>query len=321
MSVRLKGRRSAGILRILGRPTALVTATSLTGPTLVSMDRIVYASFDRFPAPKGAAVHIEAFARALGAAFGGVYLVTVAPVEAAVPVAIPFVTHHPLPALGADPIERVSELPRPPGGLVAGPSGGRRPRPIDFEGYPVARRKGAFCDRLVFEVNGLPSVELKYHYPAVADDRELLRKLRAMEDACLAAADLVVTVSRVTADYLAGRGVGPAGSGSSPTASDPDVFTSRPSRAPGDGPVRLLYAGTMSPWQGVRLAIEALALLRRDMPATLTLAGPSRPRQARELRELCWHLGVADAVQFTGPVDQPHAGAASPREPTSSSPL
>src|SRR5947209_7291245 len=97
------------------------------------MDRIVYASFDRFPAPKGAAVHIEAF----------------------------------------------------------------------------ARRKGAFCDRFVFEVNGLPSVEWKYHYPAVADDRELLRKLRAMEDACLAAADLVVTVSRVTADYLSGRGVDP----------------------------------------------------------------------------------------------------------------
>jgi glycosyltransferase involved in cell wall biosynthesis len=60
----------------------------------------------------------------------------------------------------------------------------------------------------------------------------------------------------------------------------------------------------MSSWQGVRLAIEALALLNRDLPASLVLAGPVRPRQERELQELCWDLGVAEAVRFAGPVDQ-----------------
>ena len=38
-----------------------------------------YISFDLAPAPKGAAVHIEAFTRALGQAFGGIDLVTIAP--------------------------------------------------------------------------------------------------------------------------------------------------------------------------------------------------------------------------------------------------
>ena len=264
---------------------------------------MVYAAFDRFPAPKGASVHIEAFAHALGAAFGGLNLVTVANHETADPVAIPGVTHVPLPALGNDLIERVANF----RAHLSAWWKGRRFEVVQvrsiFEGYRIARHKESCCDRFVFEVNGLPSIELKYNYPAVADDRELLRKLTAMEDLCLTAADLVVTVSRVTAGYLAGRGVSPERIRVIPNGVDIDVFPDRP-WTPVDGPVRLLYAGTMSPWQGVRLAIEALALLNRALDSTLVLAGPARPRQERGLRELCWELGVADSVQFAGPVDR-----------------
>ena len=267
------------------------------------MDRIVYAAFDRFPAPKGAAVHIDAFARALGAAFGGVNLITVADEQFGEPVRIPGVTHFPLPAVGADLIERVSNF-------RAHLSAWWKGRCFEvvhvrsiFEGYPIARHKEAWCDQFVFEVNGLPSIELKYNYPAVADDCELLRKLTAMEDRCLSAADLVVTISQVTAGYLVGRGVSPDRIRVIPNGVDLDVFRERiPPLV--DGRTRLLYAGTMSAWQGVRLTIDALALLNRDVPATLALAGPARARQERELRELCWELGVADAVRFVGPVDQ-----------------
>ena len=38
--------------------------------------KIVYCSFDRFPSPKGAATHIDAFVTALGQYFGQVDLVT-----------------------------------------------------------------------------------------------------------------------------------------------------------------------------------------------------------------------------------------------------
>ena len=40
---------------------------------------LVYASLDPFPAPKGAATHIAAFAATLGRAYGPLTLVTVAP--------------------------------------------------------------------------------------------------------------------------------------------------------------------------------------------------------------------------------------------------
>lgn len=268
------------------------------------MDQIVYASFDRFPAPKGAAVHIEAFVGILGRTFGKVDLISIGVGEPHEPVAIPGVQHHPLPALGADPIERVLNFRAHLNAWWKGRRAGVLHVRSIFEGYPLALRKNAICDRFVFEVNGLPSIELKYHYPAVADDPELLRKLTHMEDVCLASADLIVTVSEVSAAYLVSRGVEVHKIRVIPNGVDPDVFRFQEHPQSSDGPLRLLYSGTLSPWQGVRLAIEALALLRRDHEAILTLVGPSRPRQERELREVCWDLGVASHVQFAGSVNQ-----------------
>ena len=265
---------------------------------------MVYAAFDRFPAPKGAAIHIAAFANALGSHFGGLKLITVAHPGAVNAVQIPGVVHVPLPALGADLIERVANF----RSHLSAWWKGRcfevvHVRSI-FEGYHVARDKSSACKHFVFEVNGLPSIELKYNYPAVADDRELLRKLTAMEDVCLARADLIVTVSQVTARYLMEqRGASKERIRVIPNGVDLEVFRFH-SWSPIKDQVRLLYAGTMSAWQGVRLAIEALALLIRDVPARLVLAGPARPRQERVLRDLCWDLGLANLVEFTGPVDQ-----------------
>ena len=79
-----------------------------------------------------------------------------------------------------------------------------------FEGHPIARHKSQHGGKLVFEVNGLPSIELKYHYPAVADDRDLIEKLITQEQICIEAADLLVTVSEVTANHLISRGADPA---------------------------------------------------------------------------------------------------------------
>src|SRR5262245_34553622 len=86
----------------------------------MSSRTIVYAAFDRYPAPKGAATHIRAFVSALAAEFTPIDLVTVAgPAETAAPEAngsvtrqtgespIPGVRHTQLPAWGATLVERV----------------------------------------------------------------------------------------------------------------------------------------------------------------------------------------------------------------------
>src|SRR5690349_12385104 len=135
-----------------------------------STPNVVYVVFDRFPAPKGAAVHIAAFARILGAAFGPVELITIGDDPALLQAGnssavlpaplLPNITHTPLPAPGRTVIDRAMAFRSHFGAWRRG-----RKFPIVhfrsiFEGYPLARFKSQVCDKLVFEVNGLPSIEL-----------------------------------------------------------------------------------------------------------------------------------------------------------------
>lgn len=271
---------------------------------------IVYASFDRFPAPKGAAVHIRAFVESLGEAFGGVDLLALRDGSTAstAPVALAEgVTYHPLEARGRDLVEQALSF---RSHLAAWWRGRPRAKVVHvrsiFEGYPVARRKEALTDALVFEVNGLPSIELKYHYPDVAEDAELLRKLVAQEDLCIARADLLVTPSEVTAEYLVKqRGADAGRVRVIPNGVDLDVFRYAPPRAPeADRPVRLLYSGTMTSWQGVHHAIEACRLLRREVPTVLTLVGPLRRHGRRALLDRCGDLLLEGAVELLEPLPQ-----------------
>jgi glycosyltransferase involved in cell wall biosynthesis len=169
----------------------------------------------------------------------------------------------------------------------------------------VAKAKESLTDGLVFEVNGLPSIELKYHHPDVAEDAELLRKLVAQEDACIAKADLLVTPSEVTAQYLLQRGADAKRVRVIPNGVELEVFRYAPPRAPEAGrPVRLLYSGTMTSWQGVHHAIEACRLLRREVPTVLTLVGPLRRPQRKVLMDRCGDLLLEGAVELKEPLPQ-----------------
>lgn len=272
-------------------------------------DRIAYVSFDRVPSPKGAAIHITEFVRALGREFGGVDLVT-PDSEAAQPVCETDrwrgVDHHQLPALGTDLIRRALSFRDSLDRYFERRCAVVHFRSI-FEGYPLALHKERVAEQLIFEVNGLPSIELKYHHPDVADDRELLVKLRGQEDTCLQAADCVITPSAVTRRHLIERGVASAKIQVVANGVHGDVF----SFCEGwdwvgvhERPVRMLYAGTLSTWQGVQHAIDALALYRRDRPAELTICGPTRGGQRRQIEQWCERLGVIDAVHLVPPLSQ-----------------
>ena len=300
---------------------------------------IVYAAFDRFPSPKGAATHIDAFVSGLGSRFGNVHLITIQSEDAElnhvdVPQVLrhfsnaekkrvdwtptpdwkaPGVCHHPLPAPGENLFERTLSFRREMQNWWRREIGDR---PVSvfhcrsiFEGYWIAQDKKRYCRNLVFEVNGLPSIELKYRYPGAADDHELLRKLRHQEQVCLDAADRIVTVSWVNAEHLVSRGVDAKKICVIRNGVDLELFRSEstppdPNLGSVNRPVRMLYSGTMSAWQGVPHAIEAVALLRRDFEAMLTLVGPARPRQIREMEEQIWKLGLSDSVSILRPVSK-----------------
>lgn len=292
-------------------------ATLLMGETnrgtiaTMNQPQIAYISFDIVPAPKGAAIHIAAFVRALGAAFGNVELVTVSPNwEAMDPQErYPNVMQTALPAVGKTLIDRVMYFRTMLGSWFKNKRFDVVHIRSIYEGFPIALQKEKCCDRLIFEVNGLPSIELKYRYPAVADDRELLQKLHAQEQICLDAADLIITPSGVTRDYLQARQVPRAKICVIPNGVDLDIFTPTPQQASAvnleeNFPYHLIYFGTLSAWQGVNIAIEALAQVNERFPAKLTAIGQARSQQIERLQKLANKLGVSENLRILSPMSQ-----------------
>jgi glycosyltransferase involved in cell wall biosynthesis len=267
--------------------------------------KIAYIAFDTVPAPKGAAIHIAAFSIALAAAFDDIQLVTVSPTAASINSyeIYPQVIQTTLPAIGDNLITRILYFRR----LLMAWLQKRRFEVIQirsiYEGFAIACNKQRYCDRLIFEVNGLPSIELKYRYPAVAEDRELLHKLHSQEQICLEAADLIVTPSSITSEYLQSRGITTNKIRVIPNGVDLKVFTNEKSQTTNDK-LQMIYFGTLSPWQGVNLAVESLALINREFPACLTIIGQARDYQINTIKQLALKLGVADRLNILAPMPQ-----------------
>ena len=111
-------------------------------------------------------------------------------------------------------------------------------------------------------------------------------------------ADLAIAVSAFIAGKL--RALGRAGPIEIlPAGVDLERLTFRAAEPPGDG--RLLYLGRLNPQKGPDLLLRALpAVLERHPGAMLEVlgGGPSAP----ELERLAGELGVAERVEFLGPL-------------------
>ncbi len=268
--------------------------------------QLLYLSFDTVPAPKGSAIHIEAFVKSLALVFAPLHLITVSPTAEQIhsPDRWPGVDHWELPALGATVINRALHFRT----LLQAWLQDRYFEVIHFrsifEGFKIACEKEKYCRSLIFEVNGLPSIELKYRYPRMVEDPVLMHKLIAQEQVCLEAADRIITPSPVTAQYLQSRGVTPDRITVIPNGVDLDRFTYPPPRRERSSVMGLAYFGTLSSWQGIELAIRAVAGLIPDLPVELRLIGPGQQRQKRSLQRLARKLQVSDRVKWLGPLSQ-----------------
>ncbi len=74
-------------------------------------------------------------------------------------------------------------------------------------------------------------------------------------------------------------------------------------RGPAPPQPEIVFLGRVTPYKGIRVAIEALALLREDydIHALLHVLGPGDEDHASEMREKAERLGVGDAVRWHGP--------------------
>ena len=265
--------------------------------------RLLYVSFDEVPSPKGASTHIEAFVRALGRHFGSVVLVTPGSHDQAVREFAPGVRQIVLGSPGDNLLGRALTFRQKLLAFLQEETFDLIHFRSPYEGYTLAARKTWLGTRLLYEVNGLPSIEAKYSYPRLRDDDVLQRKFLHQEEACLAAADAIVTVSEVSREYLQTRGISAAKIRVIPNGIDNSIFF--PSEPPvPENPLRLLYVGTLSIWQGVDVVLRAVHLVKDQVPLHLTLVGPALGGRGKELERLCDRLQIGANVTFLGPRPQ-----------------
>ncbi len=76
--------------------------------------------------------------------------------------------------------------------------------------------------------------------------------------------------------------------------------------------VEIVFLGRVTPYKGVAVALEALALLRSEhgIPARLVIVGPEEPSHGADMRRLAERLGIAEAVSWRGQVTPDQAAAA-----------
>lgn len=274
------------------------------------MPRVLYVAFDVVPSPKGASTHITHFVRGLTQAGYAVDLLTAGDTD--------------LPVTGTYAGAAVTRVPQTGGEnflsralafsqAVAEHVSSAPPYDVVhyrslWGGLALTQAQARFGYKTLFEANGLPSVELKYHYPALREaavgspEASLLAKIREQELATLAGSDLVVCPSAVTRAYLASLGVPRGRLSVIANGVSPGEFVVTPlppldSRVP-----TLMYIGTLADWQGLELLIAALPRVLAERPVCLRIVGRGRGRQrkalARQIRKLGLeaHVSVEPAV-------------------------
>jgi glycosyltransferase involved in cell wall biosynthesis len=260
------------------------------------MPRVLYTAFDVVPSPKGASTHILHNLRGLVERGYEVHLMT--PSDGILPLEDAFegaqVTRVPQ-DLSQNFLARAADFGR---AVMRHAALAPRYDVVHYRsvwcGLPLAQARRAQGYRTLFEVNGLPSVELKYHYPAI--EPELLAKIKEQEIATLHLSDAIICPSHVTRDYIASLGLSRERVTVLPNGVSPSDFFASP-LPPREGRIpTLLYIGTLADWQGLDVVIRAMPKILEQHEVRLQIVGRGRSRQRKLLAKHIRKLGLEEHV-------------------------
>ncbi len=262
----------------------------------LNMHRVLYTAFDIVPSPKGASTHILHNLRGLVNSQLDVHLLTpndgVLPSEDAIEGArVTRISQD----LTQNFLARATHFGKSViTHLTLNPNYDVVHFRNIWDGLAVAQNKKRFGYKTLFEVNGLPSIELKYHYPGI--DAGLLSKIKEQEIATLHLSDAIICPSNVTRDYIASLGLSRSRVTVIPNGVSPSDFSASPLPGREARLPALLYIGTLADWQGLEVIIKALPKILEKQAVQLRIVGRGRSRQRKFLSKQIRKLGVEGSV-------------------------
>ena len=265
--------------------------------------RALYAAFDRFPSSKGAATHIARMAAGLFDHAGGGALLVLGDESLPAYQSEGSVEIARLRALQPALPDRVNAYQRFVYNEVRKQADTltiahfRDP----WGGIPIVQaldEAGSSC-RIVYEVNGLPSIEWPERYDRVA--RGTIARLRAEEQRCWERADAIVVPSATIAANLARLGAPAERITVIPNGADlpSDPISPRPIEGP-----YFLYFGALQPWQGLPVLIRAFARLADFAHLKLVICASAPASACTWAFELCEMHGIANRVLWQHELEQ-----------------
>ena len=260
------------------------------------MPKILYTAFDIVPSPKGASTHILHNLRGLVNGGHAVHLIT--PNDGLLPTE-DTIEGAQVTRISQDLSQNFLARAMHFGRSVAAHLALHQEYTVVhyrniWDGLSIAQNKKRLGYKTLFEVNGLPSIELKYHYPGL--DPALLLKIKEQEIATLHLSDAIICPSNVTRDYIASLGlnrrlVAVIPNGVSASDFSPSPLPARDGRVP-----VLLYIGTLADWQGLDIVVKALPKILEKHPVHLKIVGRGRSRQRKLLAKQIRKLGIEEHV-------------------------
>jgi len=263
--------------------------------------RSIYASFDQYPSTKGAGTHIREMIEVLfGSYRDGLLLVPGSQNLPSEEVGNGYVTRR-CSLLAKNFLERMAEFSH---FLKANVRPALNSLKVchfrdPWSGIPLIElfdEEGGNRPRLVYEVNGLPSIELPYHYAALSSDT--LSKIRRLEEVCWERADTIITPARAIRDNLVRFGcpeekIVVIPNGAFPISEGVSLSLKRPVGAPDR---YIIYLGTVQAWQGIEVLFRSLSLLR-DLPnLALVMCCSVKEKCTNHLHKLASKLEIADRI-------------------------
>jgi glycosyltransferase involved in cell wall biosynthesis len=153
-----------------------------------------------------------------------------------------------------------------------------------WSGAAIALRPHDYAT--VYEVNALPSIELPHLFDVGG---ATLEKIRALELACCAEADRVITPSETTASFLASLGVARDKIRVIPNGAD--LLPVPPPEDRQECLSSILYFGSPQSWQGIETLLRAMARLA-DLPNRLVICASRETKGWKPYEKLAEKLGV-----------------------------
>lgn len=255
----------------------------------------LYAAFDVYPSAKGAATHIHQAAGTLFESAGGGLLYVLGNEELPRYQREPQIDILRFGGLVENYLQRALAYSQELEDLLA--SGYARHLQIaqfrdPWSGIPLLRHaRGKFP--VIYEVNGLPSIELPSTYPNLGSDT--LDKIRAMEFQCLQGANQIVVPSAIIRNNLIRMGL-PAGR-IHLVPNGTELVS--PSSQPIDAPSRyILYFGAVQAWQGIDVLIRAWSQLRDYSDLELVICCSVKANRVKPYQKLAEKLGISDRIRW-----------------------